>query len=90
MIVKESEARILIYLSVVPAIKKNLTTISRKLGMDYGFCIRVLNDMVAKEWVFKHRHGRFMSYYLTDSAPVEHAKEWYKGNPLQKTLEDEQ
>lgn len=76
--IKQSEARIIIYLSMVPATKKNLTTISQKLGIGYNYCIVILNDMIRKEWIFKHKHGRFMSYDLTPNAPVELAKLWYK------------
>lgn len=76
--IKQSEARIIVYLSIVPATKKNLINISQKLSMDYGYCIRILNDMAAKGWVFKHKHGRFMAYDLSPSAPIELAKLWYK------------
>jgi hypothetical protein len=86
--IKQSEARILIYLSVVPDVNKKLTTIAAKLNMDYGFCIRVLNEMAVKGWVAKKKYGRYMNYINTQNAPVELAKKWYNGVPFNTTLED--
>ena len=87
--IKMSEARILVYLSVVHNTKKNVTSISNKLEMDYSYCMRILQSMTAKGWLFKHKSRRLMFYDLTDKAPVELAKNQYMMMSLQSKLETE-
>lgn len=88
--IKESEAKILMYLSVVPSTKKNLINICQKLDMNYGYGIVVLREMNGKGWVFKHKRGRFMAYDLTPKAPLDLAKKWYLDNARQMPLPEEQ
>lgn len=85
--IKESEARIIIYLSVVHPTRKNVTAISNKLGIDYSYVMRILQSMTAKGWLQKHQTGRHMFYDLTNETPLESAKKVYLSNDFQNDLE---
>lgn len=71
---KKSEARILVFLSNVSNPDKFVTNISRKLGMDYAYLIRILGDMVAKGWLRKHHLEQKVFYDLYSTSPIETAK----------------
>lgn len=86
--IRASEARILVYLSVVHNTRKYVGAIDAKVGNDYSYTMRVLQRMVALGWLKKHSFGRKMFYDLTDKAPLELAKNSLKSNELQKDLED--
>lgn len=86
-IIKESEARIIIYLANVPNTQKNLINISQKLEIDYGYTLRILTSMNSKGWVTKHKHGRFVSYDITTKAPLKLAQQLYLLQAQQKPLE---
>ena len=75
VLIKNSEARILVYISMVNNHNKGLSQISVKLNMEYGYCIRILREMIAKKWVYKHRRGIKVSYDITRKAPVKEARE---------------
>jgi len=51
--IKKSEARILVYLSVVDKHLKYLMKISSKLDMDYGYLIRIIGGMLSKGWLYR-------------------------------------
>jgi len=84
---KVSEARILVYLSQVSNLKKSLEDISSKLSTDYIYTIRILKDMVGKNWLFKHKFGRKMFYDLRLNAPIEMARELLTGEALDEVEE---
>lgn len=84
--IKESECKILIYLSVVSPDRKHVTAISNKLNIDYAYLMRILQAMVAKGWLWKQQSRRHMFYNLTPKAPLEEAKIAYNSDVLQKTL----
>jgi predicted transcriptional regulator len=85
--IKESEARILVYLSVVHNTRKNVTAISHKLNIDYSYLLKVLGGMKAKGWLIKHPLRAFMYYDLTRLAPLEEAKKLYNMQGLQQDLQ---
>jgi DNA-binding MarR family transcriptional regulator len=85
--VKNSEARIIVYLSVVHNTRKHVTAICNKLNMDYSQLMRVLNSMVFKGWLNKHKYRRNMFYYLTEAAPLEKAKIVLNSEAFQTDLE---
>lgn len=86
--IKQSEARILVYLSVVHNTRKHVTAIANKLGIDYSYTMRILQAMTAKGWLRKHKLRRHMFYDLTEFAPLERAKNAYNSDVLQKDLRD--
>lgn len=86
--IKQSEARILVYLSIVHNTRKHVTAIANKLEIDYSYTMRVLQAMVAKGWLRKHQYRRHMFYDLTAESPLETAKTAFNSNELQKTLID--
>jgi DNA-binding MarR family transcriptional regulator len=86
--IRASEARILVYLSVVHNTRKYVGAIDAKVGNDYSYTMRVLQRMVAMGWLHKHSFGRKMFYDLTPLAPLELARNALKSNELQKDLED--
>jgi DNA-binding transcriptional regulator PaaX len=88
--IKESEARIIVYLSMVPNTKKHVSYICQKLGMNYSYTLIVLREMVGKGWLAKHKHGRYMSYDLTTEAPMDLAKQWYLMDEAQRKINCEQ
>ena len=85
--IKQSEARILVYLSVVHNTRKHVTAIANKLEIDYSYVMRVLQAMVAKGWLTKHQYKRHMFYDLTSDAPLEDAKNAFNSMALQITLD---
>ena len=84
--ITQTEAKILVYLSVVHNTRKNLTAIAHKLEIDYSYVMRVLQAMVAKGWLMKHQVRRKMFYELTQESPLESAKNALLSDSLQKTL----
>lgn len=85
--IKQSEAKILIYLSVVHNTRKHVTAIAHKLEIDYSYCMRVLQSMVAKGWLKKHAYKRHMFYNLTEWAPIDLAQRVYLDSSFQRDLE---
>lgn len=86
---KQSEARILVYLSVVHDTRKHLTAIASKLEIDYSYTMRILAAMVAKGWLRKQQNRRFMYYHPTHFAPLESAKNLVIAQNLQVVLKTE-
>lgn len=72
--IKQSEARILVYLSIVHNTRKHVTAITNALENDYSYTMRILQAMTAKGWLKKHAFKRHMFYDLTEAAPLESAK----------------
>lgn len=85
---KQSEARVLVYLSVVHNTRKHVTAIAHRLEIDYSYTMRILQAMVSKGWLKKHQYRRHMFYDLTDTAPVEEAKNIYTKLAEQLALTD--
>jgi DNA-binding MarR family transcriptional regulator len=85
--IKQSEARILVYLSVVHFTRRHVSAIANKLEMDYTYALRMLSAMIAKGWLRKHKHHRFMYYDLTATSPLELAKKAYNSDDLQQRLQ---
>ena len=55
-LIKVNEARILIFLKTVDKEMKNYNGISIKLGIDYGYVIRLIKSMTHKNWVKKAKN----------------------------------
>ena len=75
MMMKKSEAKMLIYLQNVTPRLKSPTMISAKLNLDYCYLVRILRVMEAKGWVRGCKSATKTFYNLTSSSPVEKAKE---------------
>ena len=71
-----SEARVLVFVSQVYKNLRNATEISKKLEIDYPYTTRILKKFEARGWVTKHKLEQKVFYHLTDSAPLEDAKEY--------------
>ena len=84
--IKNSEARIIVYLSVVHNTRKYVTAIANKLEIDYSYLMRQLQCMTAKGWLLKHQFRRHMFYDLTPAAPVELAYKSLADESLQLDL----
>jgi DNA-binding MarR family transcriptional regulator len=73
---KKSEAKILVYLNQVDNRLKYKTMISNKLGIDYGYLMRILNNLESKQWIRSLRsHSNKVFYELTKKAPLQKAKD---------------
>ena len=81
-----TEARILVYLSIVHNTRKHVTAISTKLDIGYSYLLIVLRNMTLKGWLQKHQYRRHMFYYLSDTAPLESAKKCLLDDALQHSL----
>lgn len=84
--IKQSEARIIVYLSMVHNTRKHVTAMANKLEIDYSYIMRILQSLVAKGWLYKHQYRRHMFYDLTEQAPVESAKKCLLDESLQTSL----
>ena len=73
--IKVSEARIIIYLEKVEKTKRFVGAISAKLDIDYGYVLKILDQMRAKQWVRKEHYATKSHYFLTVKSPIEEAKE---------------
>ncbi len=73
--IKISEARILVYLENVSKIKRFASLISAKLGIEYGYCLRVLKTIQMKGWVSIQQTAVKKHYFLTTKAPIKEAKD---------------
>ena len=88
--IKDSEARIIVYLSVVHPTRKHLSAIAHKLNMDYSYALRIVASMYFKRWLTKHKYRRHVFYDLTDETPLELAKNSLINDSLQLSLYSEQ
>jgi len=86
--IKDSEARIIIYLNTVHKSRKYVTAISAKLNIDYSYLMRVLNVMLIKNWVTKFRSRKKVYYELTQQAPIEQAQALLLKEHIVDTLND--
>jgi DNA-binding MarR family transcriptional regulator len=82
-----SQAKILVYLSVVHNTRKYVAAIDAKVGNDYSYTMRVLQRMVQLGWLKKHQLSRKMFYDLTPLAPLELARKCLLDETLQRDLE---
>jgi len=72
---KKSEARILIYLAQVNAPQRNIATVSRKLDIDYTYCLRILKLMKEKGWVREHKLETKTFYDVVSTITLKMARE---------------
>lgn len=72
---KESEARILVYLENTKAQFKFVAAIAAKIKKDYGYTLHIVKEMHEKGWIRKERYAVKSYYFLTKLAPLEQAKE---------------
>lgn len=86
-LIKDSEARIMVYLNVVHPTRRSVTAICHTLELGYGYGLQILQGMVHKGWVYKHKVRRNMFYSLTTAAPLDDAKMLYNTQSLQHSLE---
>lgn len=91
--IKQSEARVLFYLSVAHPTRKYVRAICDKLEMNYNYLMIILQEMVTKGWLTKHKHRRMMFYSLTPEAPLAQAKADFisatEQTQLTKVIEDD-
>lgn len=73
--VKFSEARVLVFLAIANNEFKFASKISAKLGIEYNFLLKRLNEMKTKDWIVPIRRHNRVFYQLTDIAPLSKAKE---------------
>lgn len=71
---KQSEARILIYLENVDNRFKFAREISSKLRMDYAYLLARLKDLKEKNYIKAKRENNKVYYETTWRAPIEEAK----------------
>lgn len=81
--VKQSEARILIYLRNASPMFCFAKQIGMKLGIDYGYLIRILSEMKSKEWINSERRETKVFYFVTPKAPLEISKKVVSGEEQQ-------
>ena len=67
---KQSEARIIIYLNNAESRMKYARQISYKLQIDYAYLLGRLREMKEKLWIQPVRRGNKVFYELTGSAPL--------------------
>lgn len=70
---KNSEARILVYLDNAAKSVRHAEAINDKLQMDQSFIIRRLREMYEKGWLTPHKYLGRTFYNLTSEAPLKDA-----------------
>ena len=73
--IKQTEARILVYLENADNLKRYAGAIAGKLDTDYGYILNTLRAMNEKGWIRKEQIAVKSHYFLTKYAPTEAAKE---------------
>ena len=71
--IKQSEARIIIYLNTSDKPLHFVRKISSKLDMDYGYTIKILMSMLEKGWISKDKSAAYPSrsyYHLTEAGKL--------------------
>ena len=71
--IKVSEARVLIFLKAAPVRRRYTRAISSKLGIEYGYLLRILKGMVFKHWITKESTPVKTYYHIKDIAPYDDA-----------------
>lgn len=66
--IKDSEARIAVYLKTKAADRCYLTAISSALGIEYGYLMRIMRSMELKGWVTSVRNAGTRVYRLESQA----------------------
>lgn len=72
---KKSEARIIAYLDNVNNYLKSGNRLSKTLGIDYIYVMKILREMYKKGWVKVHEYNKMSFFELTESAPTKEAME---------------
>ena len=73
--VKKSEARIMVYLSTAAKQFRNGGDMADILHIDYIYIMKLLREMYDKGWLKSHEYERTTYFELTESAPLQVAKE---------------
>lgn len=74
---KYAEARILVFLSQVPAQRRNIKEIAAKLGISYNYAVQTIGIMEIKGFVRKTRLGKayhFSNLYEPNLKKIREAK----------------
>lgn len=80
---KESEARLLLYISQVNIPMNTIDIISIKLDIDYGYCRRLLKAMRFKNWIISEKYSRKTYYRTTKLAPLDKARARLSSDKIQ-------
>ena len=75
---KQSEAKILIFLESAHPTLKYAQHMSLKIGMDYGYMLKQLRRLQYYKYIKSHRRENKIFYALTMRAPIKLAKEVLK------------
>ena len=67
---KQSEARILIYLTQVSTNLRNPASVCRKLDVDYAYTLRIMRNMKMKGWLSSVYKNNRKYYEITKEAPI--------------------
>ena len=71
---KESEARIIIYLNNATNERKYVSMISAKLNIDYTYLMRLLKGLLARNWLKVHYFNNKSFYDINSHTPILTAK----------------
>lgn len=71
--IKESEARILVFLQGAANHMKNGNRMSEKLNIDYVYMMKLLEAMYDKGWVRCHKYNLTTYFDLTKVSPMKEA-----------------
>lgn len=80
--VKNSEARIMLKLHMIPALDSFTRKLSLTLDIDYNYIITILKGMKHKGWVVSYESHNKTFYHLTPEAPISKAKTILAGGGL--------
>ena len=81
---KESEARIILFVLQADAQFKTASFMSVKLRIDYTYLMRLLNQMYDKGWISTRVHQKITYFDVVPTAPIKEAKE--RLSPAQQEL----
>lgn len=74
-IMRRSEARIIVFLLKVDRTKRKGGNISYKLGIDYIYTMKILDQMFQKGWVSVHMFEGTKYFNITLKTPINEAKD---------------
>ncbi len=84
MWLKNSEARIIIFLQNTRSNLHGTTHIVHKLNMDYRYVSRTLTQMLMKKWLTNRTYDRQLYWNLTITAPLNMALKKLGDDKLEK------
>ena len=71
---KESEARILVFLEKIKRGMNYGMHIAAKLEIDYKYCLEVIGMMTERGWILRDKYQKRTYYILSKKAPLKEAK----------------